>query len=99
MSADFWILVIFAFFFGVLIGWLLQRRTAARMPQAEQDAPPAKISLIEAELENAKMLLKAKDADASIASETLASLEETIARANERLKLIVQAVKSAKFGD
>lgn len=92
MSADFWILVIFAFFFGVLIGWLLQRRTAA-------NAPREKIGVIEAELSNAKRLLEANDADNIHAAETLTGLEAAIVRINERLKLIVKAVNGAKFSD
>ena len=92
MSADFWILVIFAFFFGVLIGWLLQRRTAA-------PAPREKIGLIEAELKNAKRLLAANEADTISAAETLTGLEAAITRTNERLTLIAKAVNSAKFSD
>ncbi len=100
MSAEIWIFVVFAFFFGVLIGWLLQRRTADKAPQAEAgSAPPAKIGVIEAELKNAKRLLEANDADTTSAAETLAGLDKAIARANERLKLILRSVKRATFSD
>jgi len=100
MSADFWLPVIFAFFFGVLIGWLLLRRTADKAPQAEaSSAPQDKIGVIEAELKNAKRLLAANDADTISAAEALTGLETAITRTNERLKLIVKAVKGAKFSD
>ena len=100
MSADFWVLVIFAFFFGVLIGWLLQHRTKDKARQEEVGAAPsAKLGAIEAELKNAKLLLEANDADATMAAAKLAGLDEAIKRANERLKLIIKAVKGAKFSD
>ena len=98
MSADFWILVFFVFLFGVLIGWILHRRTDAHGPQAGA-AQPAKLDAVEAELKNAKQHLEASDADAAIAAEQLTGVDDALRRANERLKLIIKAVKGARLGE
>ncbi len=100
MSAEFWILVIFAFLCGVLIGWILRYRTGARAQRVDASvAPTAKLGILEAELKKIRMLLDAKDVDATLAAEPIAGLDEAIQRANERIKLIAKAVKSTKFSD
>ena len=100
MSADFWLLVIFAFFFGVLIGWVLQRRTAPPTQQSDSGkAQSKKIGALEAELEKAKRLMESNDADTAFVKEALAGFSVALKRADDRLKLIMKAVKNDKSKD
>lgn len=100
MSADFWLLVLFAFFFGVLIGWVLQRRTSppAQKPDSG-DAQSKKLRALEAEIETAKRLIETSDADTAFVKEALKGFGVALKRADDRLKLIMKAVKSARRED
>ncbi len=105
MSADMWLLALFAFFFGVLTGWLLSRRAAngdsAARPPVDADASggkapagaPEQLDALEAVLKEAKLQLQQQDGDAASAEEALAELDDAIKRANGRLKLIMKTLR------
>ncbi len=92
-----------AFLFGVAFGWVVwgakpERGEAAEGERANID-DPKEIVVIKAELEAARTLLDQKDDQDAQLSEQLATLDETVKRANGRLKMILAAVKRAAGRD
>lgn len=88
-----------AFLFGLAFGWVLWGATTERGETAggERSGPedPKEIVVIKAELEAARSLLDEKDEQDAQLSEHLATLDETVKRANGRLKMVLAAIKRA----
>ena len=88
-----------AFLFGVAFGWVVWGAKPDRGDSAGADGAkiedPKEIVVIKAELEAARTLLGATDDEGDKLSEELASLDETVKRANGRLKMILAAIKRA----
>lgn len=88
-----------AFLFGVAFGWVVwgakidsgERAGGDERPQQE----PKEIVVIKAELQAARTLLDQKDEQEAAVSEQIATLDETVKRANGRLKMILAAVRRA----
>lgn len=57
----------------------------------------AKLGALESEIRKARELLEKGEEEAAVFSEDLATLDQTIKRANGRLKLILRAVQRAAF--
>ncbi len=92
----------FAFLFGVAFGWVIwgarsdRNGDAADLDTAEGAiAVPKEIVVIKAELNSARSLLDQRDAQEEALGEQLSALDETVKRANGRLKTILAAVKRA----
>ncbi len=88
-----------AFLFGVVFGWVVWGARPGRDAGTDGDGKAAEdskeIVIIKAELEAARTLLDQKDDDDEKVSGELATLDETVNRANGRLKMILAAVKRA----
>ena len=89
-----------AFLFGVAFGWVVwgakpDQADAARDGANADSGDPKEIIVIKAELEAAKTLLSEKDDAEDQFAEQLATLDETVKRANGRLKVILAAIKRA----
>ena len=100
-----------ALIFGIAIGWLIwggrrqeiepQRRdpgsVIAKGNGNNGDPCPdgLKLGAIESEIRAARELLEESDNEAASFSEELSGLDESIKRANGRLKLILRAVRRA----
>jgi len=88
-----------AFLFGVAFGWIVwgakPERGDAASGEPENAEEPKEIIVIKAELEAAKTLLDEKDEAEDQFSEQLATLDETVKRANGRLKVILAAIRRA----
>ena len=87
-----------AFLVGVAFGWAVW---GAKVQEDDANgdvrkADPKEIVIIKAELQAARSLLdgRAGDEEGEI-SEQISSLDETVKRANGRLKLVLSAVKRA----
>ena len=88
-----------AFLFGVAFGWVIW----GAKPERDDDAAaefskpedPKEIVVIKAELEAARTLLGEKDEQEAELSEQLETLDETVKRANGRLKMILAAIRRA----
>lgn len=88
-----------AFLFGVVFGWVVWGARPERDEGADGERKTIEdhkeIVVIRAELEAARGLLDQKDDDDAKVSDELAALDETVNRANGRLKMILAAVKRA----
>lgn len=65
------------------------------MKKAAPGAAPAKLAALESEIRKARALLEKGEEEAAVFSEDLTTLDQTIKRANGRLKLILRAVQRA----
>lgn len=88
-----------AFVFGVAFGWATWGAKAGRARDADS-APdgvdePKELVVIKAELQAARSLLDQADEQDQEITEQLSGLDETVKRANGRLKTILAAVKRA----
>ncbi|MCB2097598.1 MAG: hypothetical protein KDE05_08205 [Parvularculaceae bacterium] len=86
-----------AFLVGVAFGWAIwgARGESDKGGGDENAAEPREIIVIKAELQAARALLDERDTEEETMSEQLSSLDETVKRANGRLKLILGAIKRA----
>jgi hypothetical protein len=88
-----------AFVFGVAFGWVTWGAKPDRMRGPESAAgdgdEPKELIVIKAELQAARTLLDHADDHDQEITEQLSSLDETVKRANGRLKTILAAVKRA----
>ncbi|MFZ5619208.1 MAG: hypothetical protein ACOZAA_17985 [Pseudomonadota bacterium] len=94
-----WGPIALAFLLGVAFGWVIWgagrggRVIDKRERLAGEEGEPKEIVVIKAELQAARRLLdQGDDQDAAVA-EQLSALDETVKRANGRLKTILAAVK------
>ena len=91
-----------AFLIGVGFGWAIW---GARGERQEDEArletvrEPKEIVLIKAELQAARHLLEERDGEDAAISEQLSGLDETVKRANGRLKLMLSAIRRVGRGD
>lgn len=92
--ADGWMLVIAAFFLGLLTGALVSRNKAAG--QSAAGRPVDQINAVKDAISDAKKRLEEKEALVSETQETLAVLDNAVKRANGRLKLVLKSIKKAK---
>lgn len=98
-----------AFLFGVAFGWVVWGARADQRESADDDrlpGDPAKVGeaakeivVIKAELAAARNLLEEKENDDGEITEQLSILDETVKRANGRLKVILAAVKRVAARD
>ncbi|OFX06227.1 MAG: hypothetical protein A3E78_15165 [Alphaproteobacteria bacterium RIFCSPHIGHO2_12_FULL_63_12] len=88
-----------AFLFGIAFGWVVWGAKPDRRETGEDaGAPigdPKEIVVIKAEIEAARTLLGQNDEPGDELSEQLATLDETVKRANGRLKMILAAIRRA----
>ena len=88
-----------AFLFGIAFGWMVWGAKPERGESADGDdakiEDPKEIVVIKAELEAAKNLLGQTDEQEDQLAEQLATLDETVKRANGRLKIILAAIRRA----
>lgn len=87
-----------AFLFGVAFGWVLWGTKADRDEGKKETGDPKEIVVIKAELEAARTLLDETDEQDGAITDQLSTLDETVKRANGRLRMILSAVKRAARG-
>lgn len=94
-----------AFLFGVAFGWVMWGvRSAEEADEAGRrepvaDDPAKEVIIIRAELEAARRFLEETDGEDGDISEQLSKLDETVKRANGRLKMVSAAIKRAASRD
>ena len=111
--ADSWLVALFFFGFGLLVGWLIWAREIFKA-QAEDDAPATgdlhagaakdidpsdKLGLLEAELKEARALLEETESESEAFASLISGVEEAVKRANGRMKLLLKSIKRAKKDD
>ncbi len=107
LAASPWAIAISAFVFGVCCGWLIGARgRAGRGASAVQEngelskhADDPRISAMQEQLDAARALLEDKGEDAVDISYQVSELDDSINRANGRLKRLAAVVKKARAGN
>lgn len=88
-----------AFLFGIAFGWVVwgarPDRGDTALGETAKLEEAKEIVVIKAELEAARTLLGEKDEQEEQLSEQLETLDETVKRANGRLKMILAAIRRA----
>lgn len=95
-----------AFLFGVAFGWVMWGAKPETLADGASDDsapirsgdPSKELVVIKAELEAVRKLLDEKDGEEGDIGEQLSSLDDTVKRANGRLKVILAAIKRAASG-
>lgn len=94
-----------AFLFGVAFGWVIWGlRSKDDGADGESPAPlgeeaAKEIVVIKAEIEAVRRLLHEKDGEEGAIGDQLSTLDETVKRANGRLKVVVAAIRRAATRD
>ncbi len=92
-----------AFLFGVAFGWVVwgarPDRAGGASAESAANEEPKEIVVIKAELQTARTLLDQSDDQDETLTEQIATLDESVKRANGRLKMILAAVKRAAGRD
>ncbi len=100
-----WTAAASAYVLGLLTGWVIWGAEKTVVDNIDGDLngdlngdkpDPAALGALRDELKKAQSLLKAETQDQDGVNETVERLDETIKRANGRLKLILKSVKNKK---
>jgi len=90
------------FLFGIAFGWALWGASDSSRAESKRSASAGdhkEIVVIKAELEAARSLLDEGDDQQEAIAQQLSTLDETVKRANGRLKALLAAVKRAANRD
>ncbi|MFN0023572.1 MAG: hypothetical protein ACKVS5_06690 [Parvularculaceae bacterium] len=101
-----WAPLAIAFLVGLACGWLVWGLKSVSEPTEKADETtasggrddPKEIIVIRAELEAARSLLDDGDERHADIEQQLGAIDETIKRANGRLKILLRAIKTAANG-
>ena len=92
MTAETWFFLIFVFFFGVLAGWLLQRRNGDASPDVREQQ--ANLDRLEEEIAAAKQRLAENEKESAEMLQGLLLVDQAVKDADARLSAMARATSA-----